>query len=226
MPVKKKTWIRIDLLQKLVPMVIDQPRLRELMMLFLASYIFLLRLPSEGIPLAAHEAPAGREAPVISIADDKVVIDFPFRCDRLLDTRVGSMGCRGRKNRLVPTRQTRTCWCRSCKVTCPVHILGVYIRAQPAGTQPFEHIKPCQALLALRELLLELGVPDALSYGTHGLRRGHAEDIARIGGRLADILAAGDWKSGPQSQSFLAVSAHMRLMHLTGAFLEYMDKER
>ena len=68
------------------------------------------------------------------------------------------------------------------------------------------HIRSAQALLALRELLLELNVPDALCYGAHGFRSGRAEDLLQAGGRLADILAAGDWRSA--------------------AFLDYLNKER
>jgi len=75
----------------------------------------------------------------------------------------------------------------------------------PPGTQPFAHIKAAQALLALREMLGELGVPGAGAYRTHDFRRGHAEDLRLGGARLYEILAAGDWKSA--------------------AFLSYLDKE-
>lgn len=172
-------------------MIIDRPYLKDLVMLFLASYIFLLRLPSEGLPLAAHEAPAGVHdpVPVLSVTECEIVVDFPFR-----------------KNRLHPSRQVRACWCKHCKLTCPIHVLGKYMAAQGSGSQPFVHIRSAQALLALRELLLELNVPDALCYGTHGFRRGHAEDLLQAGGRLGDILAAGDWRSA--------------------AFLDYLNKER
>ena len=38
-------------------------------------------------------------------------------------------------------------------------------------------------------------VPNATCYGTHDFRRGHAEDMRIAGCTLADILAAGQWKS-------------------------------
>ena len=44
---RKPTWIRLALLQHMVTALIEKPELRELMMLYLASYIFLLRLPSQ-----------------------------------------------------------------------------------------------------------------------------------------------------------------------------------
>ena len=74
-------------------------------------------------------------------------------------------------------------------------MLGAYMRGLPEGTQPFAHIKPAQALLALRQLLAALGVPNAKSYRTHDFRRGHAEDLQIGGARLCEILAAGDWRS-------------------------------
>jgi len=80
------------------------------------------------------------------------------------------------------------------------------MRGLPAGSQPFAHINPAQALTALRELLAEAGVADAMLHRLHDFRRGHAEDLRRGGARLCEILAAGDWKSA--------------------AFLAYLDTEK
>jgi len=63
------------------------------------------------------------------------------------------------------------------------------------GSQPFAHISASQALLALRGLLVELGVEDAVHHGTKAFRRGHAEDLERAGGRLGEILGLGDWRT-------------------------------
>ena len=56
------TWVGMTLLQQLVYLVMDKPVLRELVMLFIASYAFLLRVPSEGIPMAAHNTPGRQRA--------------------------------------------------------------------------------------------------------------------------------------------------------------------
>ena len=165
-------------LQSLVPMVIEKPQLRDIMMLYVAAYVFLLRVPSEGLPMAAHASPEGKEVPIFSIQNSEAVLWFPFR-----------------KNKLYPSQLVRPCWCRCCPLTCPVHALGRYMQQWPRGSQPFAHIPKAQALLALRELLSEIGVPDVAEYGTKGFRRGHAEDLRRGGGRLAEILGAGDWSS-------------------------------
>ena len=47
---------------------------------------------------------------------------------------------------------------------------------------------------ALRMLLGSLGVMRAADYRTHDLRRGHADDLRRSGGRAAEIYRAGTWK--------------------------------
>ena len=183
------TWVCLETLQKLVTMVLEKPCLKELMMLFIASYVFLLRVPSEGIPMAAHSATVGPPTPIFTVSESAVTLWFPSR-----------------KNRLWPSQQVRKCWCNKCPLTCPVHVLGAFMSGLPAGAQPFAHIKPAQALTALRELLKEVGVANAQVHRTHDFRRGHAEDLRHNGSRLFEILDAGDWRSG--------------------AFLAYLDKEK
>ena len=186
---REPTWIRMGTLERLLVLVFERPHLKELLFLFLASYVFLLRLPSEGLPMVAHSAPTGKHVPIFSVTGDTVKVWFPFR-----------------KNRIRPTTQERRCWCRKSALTCPVHTLGTYFQSLPVGLQPFKHLSAAQALLALRELLAELGVPLAPVHRTHDFRRGHAEDMRLGGARLCEILAAGDW------------SSH--------AFMSYLDKNR
>ena len=61
------------------------------------------------------------------------------------------------------------------------------------------------ALAELRRRLGLLGVADQAQYTLHSLRRGRAQDLLRAGGRLVDILRAGEWTSA--------------------AFAEYLDLE-
>ena len=90
------------------------------------------------------------------------------------------------------------------------------------GRQLFEGITAANALVALREMLEALEVPNAASYRTHDFRRGHALDLQLSGALvfslrvfcvlwlllcrapLWQILAAGEWRSP--------------------AFMEYLDK--
>jgi len=46
-----------------------------------------------------------------------------------------------------------------------------------------------------RKLLTALGVASAGKYATHDFRRGHAQDLLESGATLAQILAAGQWRS-------------------------------
>jgi len=177
---RQQTWIGHDVLVRLLNLAADRPELDELAMIFLASYAFLLRVPSECLPMAAHEAPCNSEVPVFCIRGGETVLRLPFR-----------------KNRLFPTEIVRSCWCKSCKSTCPVHVFGAFMRGLPAGARPFALFNPGQTLLALRELLCELGIEHAMLHRLHDFRRGHAEDLRRLPGTtLGDILDAGDWSSG------------------------------
>jgi hypothetical protein len=87
-----------------------------------------------------------------------------------------------------------------------MHVLGAFFRELPSGVRPLERLKSAQVLLALRNLLVELEIPNAHVYRTHDFRRGHAEDLKHCGARLYEILAAGDWSSA--------------------AFILYLDRER
>ena len=169
---KAPTFIHLSTLQRMIPVMIDRPETRDLLMLFLASYAFLLRVPSEGLPLAAHEAPPGAEATVFTVGHDCVKVHFPFR-----------------KNSYEPSVLTRTCSCKRCPLSCPVHVLGLFMKSLKPGTQPFLHIDRGQLRLALREMLSEIGVENACSYGSHSFRRGHADDIEQRGGSAAEICA-------------------------------------
>ena len=64
---RQQTWIGHDVLVRLLNLAAGRPELNELAMIFLASYAFLLRVPSECLPMAAHEAPCNSEVPVFCI---------------------------------------------------------------------------------------------------------------------------------------------------------------
>ena len=188
---RPRMFIREALLAKLLKHLAHQPSGGALRMLLLTAYIFLLRLPSEALPI--H----------VARASDPPKADEPKSCLRFDDNSI-SLTLLWRKNRAVPITMTRTCWCARCKATCPVHTLGKFCSEIGSG-QPFAHFRPDVVLTALRAALQELGVSQHHAYRTHDLRRGHAQDMAVRGSRLADILRAGDWRSA--------------------AFLSYLNKD-
>ena len=90
----------------------------------------------------------------------------------------------------------RICTCKGDPLLCVVHMLwDRFLAHLPDGAQPWAHISPGTARSRLHQILHVLRVPCAKSYGTHDFRRGHAEDMRLSGCSLAEILAAGQWKS-------------------------------
>jgi len=154
-----------------------------LAMCFLACYIFMLRMPSECLPivLATGTNIDDKAQAVLSVEQDCIKL-------RLLR----------RKNREHESVVKRTCWCdnnpaHAC--TCPVHVLGAYLAGVVPGCQPFGVWDKRSVLQKLRQRLHMIGVPEAAKFRTHDFRRGHARDMQVGGKNLYQILKAGDWKS-------------------------------
>ena len=100
---------------------------------------------------------------------------------------------------------------------CPVHVLGKWVQTLPAGATPFTSVSPGAARSDLKARLFRLGIEGAGKYWLHDFRRGHAQDLVDNGGRLSEILAAGQWSS-PKFTAYLdlnkvetggVVEAHM-----------------
>ena len=174
---RQPRFIQLELVGRMVSRMLVASELLELVMLCGMSYAFLLRVPSEGLPVAAHGSTNAR-LPVFSIRGDTAQLYLPKR-----------------KNRSSPSTLYRKCWCKKCPMTCPVHIVGKYFMKLKWGTQPFQRMRPDTVMRDLRRLLMQLHVPEAVEYRTHDLRRGHAEDLRQGGSTLGEILRAGDWKS-------------------------------
>ena len=150
-------------------------------MLWLASYSFLLRVPSEALPMM-------RGGPgVDSNAQSVLLLDHE-----------GSLVLRlkSRKNKQTGSVLKRKCSCSGCPTMCAVHGLwhGFFAHLQP-GSQPWADISATSANRLLREAVGKLGMPEPNTYCTHGFRRGHAKDLQQSGAPLTEILAAGEWRS-------------------------------
>ena len=90
----------------------------------------------------------------------------------------------------------RVCACRGSKHLCAVHMLwDGFLAHLPEGCCPWRGVSAAYARERLRAALQSLGIPQANAYGTHDFRRGHAEDMRKLGSPLSDILRAGQWKS-------------------------------
>ena len=154
-------------------------------MLWLVSYAFLLRVPSEALPMKKMrplEDGADGEQSIVWREGEEV-------CLRL----------RSRKNRRQGSGvMRRACTCAGGKATCMVHTFwDSWMQFWPDGEAPWS---PCTAQLAITRLRADLAklapvVTEPEKYGTHDFRRGHAEDLRASGSSLAEILKAGQWKS-------------------------------
>ena len=171
-------FLRLTVVNELLTLADGIDPWRPLAMLFLTSYVFLLRVPSEGLPITVNNNGYCDGKAVISVEGDELVL-------KLLS----------RKNRPQGSTLRRGCWCRQCKATCPVHVLGAWFKTLPHGRRAFIGITAASALAELRRWLQMLEVPEAQKYRLHDFRRGHARDLQASGANLATILAAGQWKS-------------------------------
>ena len=169
--------------------------------LFVAAFAFALRVPSEGLGVEKGDP---RMAASFSFSDE----DCRARKARAVVFFAGgraTLHLSRRKHVDHPSRIVRSCWCAACKTTCPVHALGAIFDRAPVGTAPFAHLSSGSMLGLVRRLAQEAGECDSAHFCTRSFRRGHAETLRRSGGRLAEILRAGCWRSG--------------------AFLDYLDRE-
>ena len=178
---RKPLFIRRNMVQQLMQVGCDTPLSEQHAYLFLVCYCFLLRLPSEGIPIARDSIGSrlsiGNSA-LISVTHDEIILKL-----------------RRRKNKEGGSVLRRGCWCDKCAHTCPLHVIGPFIRRHTAGERLFAGITGGSALHHLRQLLTLLDVPNAYEYRTHDLRRGHARDLQASGSSLCEILKAGEWRS-------------------------------
>ena len=178
---REKLWIRRELVENMLKLADGAPEYAEFAKLFLLAYVFLLRLPSEALPMVA----GGTDC----LANEQSVVSIDWELGHLV------LKLKRRKNKQFGSRLVRTCWCKESPETCPVHVLGPWIAAAVPGAAFFAGITPAVALRTLRRMLADLDVKQAALYGTHDLRRGHALDLQCSGAPLWEILNAGEWSS-------------------------------
>ena len=171
--------VRLQVLVQLLERPGALPEGPALGFLFVTAYAFLLRLPSEALVIQR----------AASLGDAS-----QLRAGLFIDEEAAVLSLARRKNRERRTTIVRKCWCQRSRITCPVHALGAWFNSQPTGDAPWARWCAASVRSALRSALRHAGIGDADAYGTHAFRRGHAQDIVEFGGRVTDILKAGDWQ--------------------------------
>ena len=149
--------------------------------LFLISYVFMLRLPSEALPMVRGSdglSDHGQNQSTIFMDGDELCLKL-----------------RKRKNKPWGSLLRRGCWCASSpSALCPVHVVWErFLVNLNVGVAPFALITAAQARTRLKSYLLALGVADASRFRCHDLRRGHADDLRISGAPLAKLLLYGEW---------------------------------
>ena len=173
---REKLWVRRPRVEAMMRWAKKHPEFSRLAVLFLTAYAFLLRVPSEALPMVVADGSSGQS--VVVATDHEIILTLQRR-----------------KNRPAGSRLVRKCWCNECVHACPVHVLGALLRDTVPGSRIFEGITAAGALAGLRFMLGAVGVANASAYRTHDLRRGHALDLQCSGAPLWEILAAGEWSS-------------------------------
>ena len=154
-------WLQRAHVEMLVLQSKTRPELHAYAMLFLLAYAFLLRVPSEAIPVMA-----GSGECCLELEGSQLVLCL-----------------KRRKNRPGGSRLVRSCWCSESASTCPVHMLGPMLASTEKGKPLFPGISAWEALRTLRKMLSDIGLPKAEQYRLHDFRRGHAKDLQLSGSR-------------------------------------------
>lgn len=174
---RPKEFVRQEHIRQMLVLATDRPEYGNAALMFLITYIFLLRLPSECLPIVIGSGLYDEQA-MLSWTDDSLTLVL-----------------KRRKNTDQPTTMVRTCWCSTCPITCPIHVAAAALKSFKTGDRPFSSFSPAKALSELRAMLAIIGISNAARYRTHDIRRGHARDMQANGRTLAEILLAGGWRS-------------------------------
>lgn len=178
---RERLFIQLDLVREIVARCSQKAESVHWGMLFLFTYVFLLRLPSEAIPVVRG---------CVGSAQNEKHANIVYLEDGLLCLRL-----KRRKNKPGGSLLKRACWCSQCERTCPVHVLWPFFMGVNVGQAAFPGVSAGIALRQLKVLLRALGQEDYKNYRCHDLRRGHAKDMQMNGANLNQILAAGEWRS-------------------------------
>ena len=183
---KPKRFIGQDLLKSLVATALSENDHIQAT-LYCVCYAFLLRVPSEGLPMVFG-----------GIISSDAVLPLGEGAHSCLSGNEGTLTLQlaRRKNKQHGSTLVRHCWCKTCPTTCPVHMCMRYlINPMHKGQGIFRQLSPHDVTCTLRRRLAKLRVKHADEFRSHDFRRGHARDLQRNGARLGEILKAGEWSS-------------------------------
>ena len=150
----------------------------EVATLMAVARAFMLRVPSEGIPMmwkGAHSC--------VTLSAESVTLTLAKR-----------------KNARTPTTMTRKCCCSTTGRELRAVRWLADLRARTVDLGRIFHFSASLFNRRLKDYALSLGLEGAARASSHGFRRGMAQDIVDSGGSLATLLKAGGWCSSAYQQ--------------------------
>jgi hypothetical protein len=105
-------------------------------MLYLLAYVFMLRVPSEALPVVRGCIGSATN----DVHKNVLYLDGSHLCLKLAR----------RKNKAGGSLLKRACWCDQCQLTCPVHVLWPFFDKLVVGEKAFPGIGAGAALAQLR----------------------------------------------------------------------------
>ena len=172
LPPKPKPALPARVVSKMVKAAMDEGSFEVAALMAVACH-FLLRVPSEAIPLEWEGAHSS-----VTLNDLTATITLTTR-----------------KNVAVPSVLERQCCCASSgRRLCSVHWL-MAMRARSQRQTKIFTVSETEFRTKIESLASRIGANNGSRVGTHAFRRGMAQDIIDAGGSLAVLLRAGDWKS-------------------------------
>ena len=171
-PPKAKPALHARMVSEMIKTAMGEGSLEVAALMAIARH-FLLRVPSEAIPLEWEGSHSS-----VTIRDSTATITLTTR-----------------KNVVVPSVLERDCCCAtSGRRLCSVHWL-MTLKAQSQGQARVFTIGEAEFRRKVESIAVIVGASTGSRVGTHAFRRGMAQDIIDAGGSLAVLLRAGDWKS-------------------------------
>ena len=166
----------------------------ELAQISYIAFLFMLRLPSEALPLK-RALPSDRLL-CNDISSSPAVIGLrEFHGEQRLVIKLAK-----RKNTRDAFSATRPCFCGDNfllpRHNCPIHRFWKAVIATVAPGAPlFPNLQGKNFSRILRAVLGKLEIPDAEKYSSHCFRRGAAAAILNSGSTLSEIMRTGGWAS-------------------------------
>ena len=108
-----------QMLEDMVAWTRDKPRWRHVSLLFVFAYQFLLRVPSEALPVVAgtSQSDPKQQVALWKDAENQALV----------------LTLATRKNKPQGSRITRKCSCSASASTCAYHMIGPLLDAKPLG---------------------------------------------------------------------------------------------